>query len=330
MLVDSPFRPAWWLPGPHAQTLWAGLGRRMPRFDLDWERVDLPDGDFVELATIAGRSLPESAPTALLLHGLTGSVDSPHLAGLLAELDRRGWRAIAFHFRGCGPTPNTSTIGYHSGKTDDPRHVLERLRERHRGPLAVVGFSLGANVVLKMLGEGEATGLVDVAAAVSPPLVISRCADRMERGLSSLYQRTLLKGLDQYMRRRAAAGAPLDLSVLDGIRTFRDFDDRVTAPAHGFADSADYYARVSSRQFLPRITTRTLVIHAVDDPFFTPDVVPSPDEIPDCVTFELAPRGGHVGFVEGSVPFRGRYHLDDRIPAFLEGVVHGPGPGAQV
>jgi len=316
-LVDSTFRPAWWLPGPHAQTLWAGLARRAPRPPLRWEQVTLPDGDFLELAHV-DRPVAPDAPTALVLHGLAGSVHSPHVAGVLDALSRRGWRAVGFHFRGCGRRPNRTITGYHSGKTDDPRFVLRQLRQQHPGPLAVVGFSLGANVTLKLLGEDGADTVVDAAAAVSPPLVLDRCADRMERGLSRLYQRALLRDLAAYVKDKARAGVPLDASVLDQVHTFRDFDDQITAPAHGFVDSADYYTRASCRPFLRTIAVPTLVLHAHDDPFFTRDVVPEPAEVPPTVRFELAPHGGHVGFVEGRLPFRGRYHADRRIPDFLD------------
>lgn len=272
----------------------------------------------LELAHVGPEPTPH-APTVLVLHGLAGSVESPHVAGLLAACRDRGWRAVAFHFRGCGRAPNRSTIGYHSGKSDDPRFVLRLLRQRCPGPVAAVGFSLGANVLLKLLGEDGPDAPVDAAAAVSPPLLLDRCADRLERGFSRLYQRVLLDRLRDYVRARAAAGVPLDTSVLPGLRTFRDFDDAITAPLHGFADSADYYRRVSSRRFLPDIAVPTLVVHALDDPFFTPDVVPGPDEVPDCVRFEVASRGGHVGFVEGRLPGYGRYHVDRRVPDFLAG-----------
>lgn len=315
-LVDSPFRPAWWLPGPHAQTLWAAYGRRTPKLALRWEVVELPDGDELELAHVEG-SLPSDAPTVLVLHGLAGSVESPHVAGLLEACRRRGWRAIAFHFRGCGRRPNRSVIGYHSGKSDDPRHVISVLRDRYGGPLAAVGFSLGANVLLKLLGEDGVSCPLDAAAAVSPPLRLARCADRMERGLSRHYQRFLLARLSDYIRAKADAGVELDVDTLSEVRTFRDFDDALTAPLHGFADSAEYYRLASSRPFLPDIAVPTLVVHALDDPFFMPDVVPGPDEVPDCVRFEVAARGGHVAFVEGRLPGRGRYHADTRIPEFL-------------
>lgn len=320
MTHTSTFRPAWWLPGPHSQTLWAALARRVRPPPLTWEEIVLPDGDVLDLAWV-DRPVAHNAPTAVVVHGLAGSVESAHVAGLVRALSDRGYRTAAFHFRGCGRRPNRSPVGYHNGKTDDPRVVLHALRDRHPGPLVVAGFSLGANVLLKLLGEEGEDAPVDAAAAISPPLELDRCADRMEIGFSRLYQAVLVRELIAYIRRKERAGVPLDLARVRGLRTFRDFDDRYTAPLHGFRDSADYYARASSRPFVPRITVPTLVVHAKDDPFFTPHVIPTPQELPENVRFELAARGGHVGFVEGRVPFRGRYHVDRRVPDFFDAVL---------
>jgi len=282
--------------------------------------VELPDGDVVEVAWVARGRAPDddpTRPTALLLHGLTGSVDSAHVRGLLSALTAAGWRAGCFHFRGCGRGPNRTATGYHSGQSGDPRHVLQRLRARWpRAPLAAIGFSLGANVLLKLLGEDGEAAPVDLAVAVSPPLVLNLCADRMERGLSRGYQRHLVRKLVEYVRAKPAAMAAVDPTALARVRTFRDFDDLVTAPLHGFASADDYYRRCSSRPFLPHVAVPTLVIHALDDPFFQPEVVPRPDELPPPVRFELSRRGGHVGFVEG----KGRYYVDRRVPKWLSAV----------
>ncbi|MFT5454492.1 MAG: putative alpha/beta-fold hydrolase [Myxococcota bacterium] len=308
--IPSPFRPPWWLRNAHAQTLWGSVLRRSPALDLTWEVFDLPDGDFVEVAWVDRETAP-SAPTVLVLHGLTGSVQSKPVRGLLQAFSNLGWHAGCFHFRGCGRGPNRTAIGYHSGKTDDPRHVLATLRGRSEGPLAVAGVSLGANVLLKLLGEDGATAPVDAAVAISPPLRLRPCVDRMERGLSQLYQAHLLRRLVAGVREKVPL--PVDAAALARCRTFREFDDLVTAPLHGFRDAEDYYQRASSTPFLLGIRTPTLVIHARDDPFFTPEVVPTAAELPDTVRFELSPTGGHVGFVGGA----SRYHLDTRVPEWL-------------
>lgn len=316
MPVESPFRPAWWLRGHHAQTVWAALARRTPRVPLRWQTLPLSDGDVLELAWVDAPHRP-GTPVVAVLHGLAGSVDSPHVLGVLDAIHAQGWRAVCVHFRGTGRRPNRRPVGYHSGKTDDPREALAWLKQQDpSAPLAVVGFSLGANVTLKLLGEDGDAATVEAAVAVSPPLVLSECADRMERGLSRLYQQRLLRDLKAWVRSGPLAQA-VDLGALARARTFREFDDAVTAPLGGFDSSADYYTRCSSRPFLPHIVRPTLVIHAERDPFFTPDVVPAPSELPPNVRFELSTHGGHVGFVEGRLPGRGRYYLDRRIPEFL-------------
>ena len=314
-VVKSAFRPPWWLRNPHLQTLWVSLVRRGPRPPLRWEVFTLDDGDFVEVAWV-DRPVPRDAPTVLFIHGLTGSVESVQIRSLLQVMSDQGWRAGCFHFRGSGRGPNRTPLGYHSGMSEDPRAILRRLRQRHSSPLAAVGISLGANVLLKLLGEDGDDAPVDAAVALSAPLVLRLCVDRMERGFSSVYQHHLLRRLVQQVKSRPV---PISPAELEACRTFRDFDNLVTAPIHGFESAEDYYARSSCRPFLPGIRRPTLIIHAEDDPFFQPGVVPSPAELPASVCFELAAHGGHVGFVEGV----GRYYCDSRVPAWLSETLMG-------
>lgn len=317
-IVPSSFRPAWWLPGPHLQTLWPNLIRRPPRPALRRERLELPDGDFLDLDWTPGTS----GPLVLVLHGLEGSVRSPYAAGILQNLHARGLRAVLMHFRGCSGEPNRLRRGYHSGETGDIAHVVEELQQRYpETPLAGLGYSLGGNVLLKWLGETGTDNPLNAAVAVSVPLRLERAADRLEHGASRLYQAHLLRSLRRSIRRKFAASElepPLPLDELHHLRTFRAFDDAVTAPLHGFRDADDYYTRASSRPFLRDIRVPTLVLQAADDPFLTPDALPEETELSSAVTLELARRGGHVGFVAGRWPGRGRYWLEERIGEHFE------------
>jgi hypothetical protein len=297
--------------------LWAAVGRRAPRVPFRWQVVELPDGDFVELAWV-DRAVPAGSPTAVVLHGLAGSAHSGHVRGVLSALSEAGFRAGCLHFRGCGRGPNRTPLGYHSGKSDDPRAVIAGIE----GPVVVVGFSLGANVLLKMLGEDGASSCVRAAVAVSPPLVLAKCADRMEQGFSQVYQAHLLRGLRRWVRSKSPM--PVDPGALRRAATFRQFDDLVTAPIHGFRDASDYYARASSRPFLPHIRVPTLILHDPADPFFSPEVVPEPHELPPGVTLHLGTGGGHVGFVEGSAPWKTRYWVEEvAVPWLAEQVRSG-------
>lgn len=326
MITQSSFKPAWWLPGAHLQTLWPNLLRRIARPALQRERLELADGDFLDLDW-AVTSASSTQPLVLVLHGLEGSADSRYARGLIHSLNRVGLRAVVMHFRGCSDEPNRLARSYHSGETGDVDTVVRHLRTRYPdAPLAAVGYSLGGNALLKYLGEqGEACAL-SCAVAVSVPLLLERAAWRMSRGLSRLYQWHLLALLRRSLRAKYAQRAlrpPLPLKDLPRLRSFYAFDDAVTAPLHGFASADDYYARASSRQFLTGITVPTLILQARDDPFMTPAVLPANDELAASVTLELSPHGGHVGFVSGQ-PWSPRYWLEHRIPAYLQRQLDAP------
>ena len=318
-VVRADFAPAWWLPGPHLQTVWPALLRPTRRVSLTRERLELPDGDFIDVDWAGG-----AGPVVVILHGLQGSSRSPHVQGLLRAFVRRGWRGAVMHFRGCGGEPNRLPRTYHSGETGDVGYFLRRLREREPStPVAAVGYSLGGNVLLKWLAERGAGAELAAAVAVSVPFLLARAADRLDRGFSRVYRRHFIVDLHRAVTEKfRSRPGPLDLDAVRGARTFRGFDDRVTAPLHGFRDSAHYYREASSRQYLRAVARPTLILHALDDPFMTRDVVPRRDELPPCVRLELSAAGGHVGFVAGSAPWMARYWLEERIPQFL-GERHG-------
>lgn len=311
------FRPPWWLRSAHLQTIFAPLLRRSPALPLRRERIELDDGDFLDLDWTPG----ERGPVVLVLHGLEGSSSSPYVRGILEAARASGWRGAVLHFRGCSGEPNRLDRSYHSGDTGDLASVVAVLRAREDvSTMAAVGYSLGGNVLLKWLGERGTEAPLAAAVAVSTPFVLSLAADRLAGGLSRVYQRRLIGEMCAKLRRKFADGdAPIDLDAACASRDFWEFDDRVTAPLHGFDGVHDYYTRSSSRQYLPGIAIPTLILHARDDPFMTPDVVPSPDELSPSTRLEVSARGGHVGFVQGSLPWRPRYWLEERIPAFLRG-----------
>ena len=318
MIHPSAFHPAWWLPGPHAQTLWPVLCRRQPRLSLRRERLELPDGDFLDLDWTPG----ERGPLVLVLHGLEGSSKSHYARGLLATIVRQEWRGVVMHFRGCGGQPNRLARGYCAADTADIAFVVEWLREREpTTPLAAVGYSLGGNALLKWLGEIGAAAPLRAAVAVSVPFLLDSTARRLRAGGSRLYQNHLLRALKRSYRDkfRQRLDGPVALAELRTLRDFYAFDDRITAPLHGYAGVHDYYARASCRPYLRRIHVPTLILHALDDPFMRPEAVPTADELSPNVRLELSPRGGHVGFVAGRWPWRAECWLERRIPEFLAG-----------
>jgi len=294
------------------------------------ERMPTPDGDFIDLDW-RGQA---PSPTVILLHGLSGSSRSPYIQGMQEALAKRGFRSVALNFRGCSGQPNRTARCYHSGDTEDLTHLYCQLRLREpETPLAAAGYSLGGNVLLKWLGEqGRAIDLFG-AAAVSVPLLLNLCADRMDLGFSRLYRNQLLRELKDYVQRKrdhlrdrghAKEAEKLErLGDLSDIGSFWEYDDRVVAPLYSFRDVHDYYRKSSSRQFLKSIRVPTLIIHSNDDPFMTPAVIPSEGELSPFVHLEITRGGGHVGFISGRVPGRPHYWLEQRIPAFFEEKLRG-------
>jgi uncharacterized protein len=324
-IIDSTFRAAWWLPGPHLQTIWPSLARQRPRLQLTRRRIELADGDFIDLAVGAG-----SGPRILVIHGLEGDLQSHYAGSLLDALSGVGYQPIFMHLRGCSGEPNRLARSYHSGASEDLHEVLTHLAQDPEGlPHAAIGFSLGGNLLLKYLGErggetGDRAPLLGAGIAVSAPFVLRDAMLRLDRGASRFYRRYLVDKLKRAFRRKfAVLPCPLDLDI-DSIHSFNQFDDQVTAPLCGFAGVFDYYTRASCRQFLPRITTPTLIIHAQDDPFMFPSTVPFAHELGPAVTLELTRHGGHVGFVAGSRPWRPVYWVEGRVLEFLREIRRAP------
>ena len=314
-VTGSDFRAPWWLKSNHLQTVFGTLFRRRAAIGLRRERIELADGDFLDLDWTPG----VNGPLVLLLHGLEGSSDSPYARGMLGAIHARGWRGVVMHFRGCSGVPNRLPRSYHSGDTGDLSEVVRRLEVRDDvSTIAIVGYSLGGNVLLKWLGEQGQNATIAAAVAVSVPYSLSLAADRLAMGFSRIYQRRLIADLRAKLRRKFSQDAsPIDLDLADNSRDFWEFDDRVTAPLHGFENVHDYYNRSSSRQYLAGIRVPTLMLHAEDDPFMTPEVLPSRDELSADARLEVSTAGGHVGFVHGKLPWRPRYWLEERIPVFL-------------
>lgn len=319
------FRPAWWIPGPHFQTLWRRIFRRrlVPRWRI--ERWDTPDGDFVDVAHVDAEDAGPDAPRFLLLHGLEGGLRSHYAHATLEEMARRGWNASLMLFRSCGREPNRARRFYHSGETSDLDAAVARLiAERPGVPLGIAGYSLGGNVLCKWLGErgDDVPPELVGAVAVSVPFDLARGGRSIERGFSRLYQHYFLTSL----RRKALAKLErypdlADRGRLEQVKTLAEFDDCITAPVHGFRDAADYYARSSALGWLDRIRVPTLLLSASDDPFLPREVL---DEVRAVargnprLELEFTEKGGHVGFVGGAVPWKPHFYAEWRIGDWLD------------
>lgn len=314
----SQFKPAWWLPNSHLQTLWPALCRRSVNdLSLYRERIELPDGDFIDLDWVNTQS---RGPVVLILHGFEGSIESHYAKGMLKTIASWGWRGAFMHFRGCSGEPNRLPRSYHSGETGDVSFVINELLKREpKLPIAAIGYSLGGNVLLKWLGESGDKNPLKAAIAISVPFELHKAAARVQQGFSKLYQWYFVKCLRaRLMNKFQITPSPIEIEEMTRMHTIYEFDDKITAPLHGFASVDEYYKTASSRQYLRHIHVPTLILHAKDDPFMTEDVIPNSRELSPKVQLELTETGGHVGFVTGNLPWRPQYWLEERVPQFLQ------------
>ncbi len=294
-----------------------------PRFPLKTrlERLDTPDGDFLELHHLPGRV---GAPLLVLLHGLEGSLRSHYIHGLLDEASHRGWHAVVLIFRSCGDAMNSARRFYHSGETTDLASTIDHLIITNPGvDLILAGVSLGGNVLLKYLGEHEndVPSQVRAAAAVSVPYDLGKAANHIDKGFAKVYQRSFIKSLQSKAIAKLEQYPDLvPREDITSIRTMRDFDNKITAPLHGFEDADDYYAKSSAIKWLHGIRVDTLLLSAVDDPFLPSQVLDDVRETArhnPSLHMEFTPNGGHAGFVGGTSPFRPEYYMEKRVGDFL-------------
>jgi predicted alpha/beta-fold hydrolase len=286
---------------------------RRPAFPkgLHRERWDTPDGDFIDVDIL---DAPKGAPRVLLLHGLEGSSDSGYLRESLRLIAARGWGAYALNFRGCSGEPNRKARSYCSGDYDDALFVLSRMTD---GPRFAMGFSLGGNVLLKMLAEKHDEARVDAAVAVSVPFELEECAKALDAPdpWMRLYQFRFLRTLKAKSLEKAAQfPGVLDPKRIEAAKSIIAFDDCVTAPLYGLGTAKAYYAWASSGPRMHAIRAPTLVITSNDDPLAPARWLPKLEN--PSITTLVTERGGHVGFVSGSL-LKPHFWAEERAMAFF-------------
>jgi predicted alpha/beta-fold hydrolase len=291
--------------------------RPPPRLALRRERWDTPDGDFVDV-DFAGE--PAAGRLLALFHGLEGGSDSHYARAIGAHAAAAGFLVAMPHWRGCSGESNKKARAYHSGDSDEVDWMLRRLVSLDKA-LFTIGVSLGGNALLKWLGErGEAAAaLVRRAAAVSAPIDVAAAGRALDRGINRLlYTRMFLSTLKpKSLRKLEAFPGLFDAARVRAARTFREFDDMVTAPLHGFRGVDHYWSSASSGPYLGGIRVPTLLLNARNDPFLpAQDLLAATRETSPSTVLEFPDTGGHVGFTSG--PFPGRHDwLPQRLLHFL-------------
>ena len=318
LVAQSRYQSPFYLFNGHLQTIVPSLWRTVEGVAYQRERLELPDGDFLNLDWSC---LPAYRPTGSLVvvsHGLEGDASRPYMLGMVRALNRAGFDALAWNYRSCGGEMNRLLRSYHLGDTDDLdvvlRHALATGRYRR---VYLVGFSAGGNVTLKYLGENAARVPAEVerAAVFSVPTDLQASSEHIGRPQNQVYMRRFLKSLRQKIRAKAALlPGQVDVEGLDALRNFPQFDDKYTAPMHGFDSAEAYYRHASAGRYLSGIRVPTLLVNALNDPFLPATCYPSEAAAHSPFVFlETPPDGGHVGFAESN----GGYYSERRAVEFL-------------
>lgn len=318
LIGKSTYRAPIFLGNGHVQTIFPQLLRRVRTVDYQRERIATPDGDFLDLdwSRIGARRL------TILSHGLEGNSSRTYIQGMVRALNQEGWDALAWNFRGCSGEPNATLRFYHSGATEDLQTVIEHvLQQRAYTAMALVGFSLGGNMILKYLGEcaQRVPSIISGAVVFSVPCDLTAGSVQMARPENALYMKRFLHMLHEKIRAKMITlPGQIHDDGYERIKSFQQFDDRYTAPLHGFKSAADYWQRASSSPLIPFIRVPTLLVNAQNDPFLAGDCYPvrEAEANPDFF-LEMPASGGHVGFVTFNAT--GRYWSEARALAFLNG-----------
>ena len=353
----SPCPAPWWLPDGHSQTLYGALVVRHHRISFVRERIDTPDGDFLDFdwagpgivtdrravgahawhdpqlqGTAARRWMDDEdrrqltqtrdTPALVIFHGLEGSSRSHYAQSIAQYFRARGWITVIVHFRGCSGFPNRMARAYFSGDSGDIGFVLETLHRRMPDVRwHAAGISLGGNALLKHLGEqAEQAAWLDAAAAVSVPLDLVACGRTLSQTWAGrhLYCRHFLRTMRPKIIEKARRfPGTIDVLRLSQARTLREFDDVYTAPMHGFRNALDYWTRASSKPLLKMVEVPTLVLNARNDPFVPEASLPGSHHCSSSVLLHQPAQGGHAAFVTGSFPGNLNW-LPRRIATFFE------------
>ncbi len=319
LITHSTYQPPFLFRNPHAQTIYPTLFRKKPDVSYVRERITTPDDDFIDLDW----SAVDSHKAAIVSHGLEGHSQRSYMLGMIKAFNRRGWDGVAFNFRGCSGEPNRRLRSYHSGAIEDLHTVVNHLlQKRSYSHLALIGFSIGGNLTLKYIGErgSDLSHRIKGAAAISVPCDLESCSRQLAKPSNRLYMKRFLKMFHKKIRlKMRIMPGKIDDRGFRSIRTFMAFDERYTAPIHGFSGAKDYYSRCSCKPLLSSISISTLLVNALDDPFLPNECYPVEEAKKSRHVFlETPPCGGHVGFIAFNPA--GEYWHEQRVATFISNI----------
>ena len=295
LLQSSYTHTPFYLFNGHLETIVPSMFRKIEG-TYERERLELPDGDFLDLDWMKCKS----NKLVIISHGLEGSSERHYSKGTAYYFSQRGWDAVAWNCRGCSGEMNRLPRFYHHGATEDLAAVIDLAIERNYAHIALVGFSMGGSLSLKYVGErkGKLPSQVKSVATFSVPCDLGSSACELDKPNKKFYLNRFLTKLEKKIRAKSAKFPHLiSVEGFERIKTFRDFDNRYTAPLHGFADADDFYTKASSGPFLSSIEIPALIVNALNDPFLPEACYPfDVAKTHPLIHLETPDRGGHVGF----------------------------------
>ena len=315
MKFTNTFRPSCWLPGPHLQTIWASKIRNIKSPKTTKEQIELEDGDFLNLFWL----VEGNGPIIIIVHGLEGDQSSNNVKAMFNVISKIGWNVVLLLNRNCGGISNRLHRTYHAGETQDLNFVINLIKSRYPNlPIMAFGYSLGGNMLLKWLGEKGEKAHIKAAAAVSTPFDLSSSAKILDKGFSKIYQKHFVNLLCKSAVRKFGDIPPFfNPGNLKKIKTLREFDEKITAPLHGFNNADHYYSESSCKKFLKNIRIPTLIMNSLDDPFLDAKTFPTTKEVSEMVKLEYLEKGGHAGFIFGN-SWKKFGWIETRIPIFFK------------
>jgi uncharacterized protein len=281
---------------PHLETIYPALFRKVTAPDYTRERILTPDNDFLDLDWLA----IDSPHLVIISHGLEGNTSRAYIRGMALACYKTGYDALTWNFRGCSEEMNHQLRFYHSGATDDLECVIRHaLSKRVYQLISLIGFSLGGNLTLKYLGErgNSVYHIIKNAVTFSVPMDLYTGCLKISTPSNWIYAQRFLRSLKAKVKIKSAKLGGIDTTGIDKINSLIEFDNRYTAPIHGFRDALHYYKECSSINYVQNIQIPTLIVNAKNDPFLSKECYPIESlKNHPAVKLEVPEQGGHVGF----------------------------------
>ncbi len=297
-IVESSFSPSLLFRNAHFSTIYSAKLRPTPTLAQTRERLVLPDSDFIDIDWSYVKK--KANRVAVLLHGLEGNAQRTYIKSMGKKLIAENWDVAAVNFRGCSGEPNKKFVSYNAGKTDDLENIIKFILKKYEyTEIALIGFSLGGNLLLKYLGERENTPPeIKKAVAISSPLSLKGSLESLTQFNNFIYRNSFLKDLrKKYKIKMQDFPEKISTTDIKKINSLLAFDNYYTAPAHGFKDAFDYYEKNSSVNFIENIKIPVLILNAENDTFLSPACYPKKlAESSKNIFLETPKYGGHVGF----------------------------------